>query len=60
MTTQEKRELIAQQLQYWLDMQEAQYKSNDLAVTDSTLVRPTEWPSRGVLKEWIKILVKEN
>lgn len=54
---QDKLNEIANILQYWLDHQKAQRDLLSITTSDLThLIQPPSWPTRGTLKEWIKIL----
>jgi hypothetical protein len=56
MTNEEKKIELAGQFQYWLDCNQRSHTSDGTSVSDDTHVMPPNWPTRGVLKEWISIL----
>lgn len=56
-----KLEVIASEIQSWLDYQEKQYRQENTPLSDNShLYTPPIWPTRGVLKEWVKVLRKEK
>ncbi len=54
-----KQEELAKIFQYWLDINEKSHKADGNIVTDEMHVYPTEYPTRKVLREWIKILTEK-
>ncbi len=56
MTDEEKRNELAVQFQYWLDCNERGHVQDGTSVSDDMHVIPPNWPTRGVIKEWINIL----
>lgn len=60
MTNDEKRIELAKQFQYWLDINERHHSADGTTVEDSMHVTPPNWPTRGVLKEWINILTHND
>lgn len=49
--------VIANEIQHWLDFQEQERKNENLPMSDSTcLMAPPYWPTRGMLKSWIREL----
>ena len=57
MTRDEKLNEIAFTLEYWLQCQKRDYERQGCPLTDdSHLIAPPYWPTRGMLKEWIKAL----
>lgn len=48
---------IAGEIQYWLDFQESDHEKID---DDLHVMSPPSWPTRGVLKLWIKVLKGEK
>lgn len=56
-----KLEVIASEIQSWLDYQEKQYRQENILLSDdSHLYAPPVWPTRGVLEEWVKVLREEK
>lgn len=52
-TSSDRLKAMANLFQYWLDYQE----ENGYVITDDTHFRtPPEYPTRGTLKQWVKIL----
>lgn len=52
-----KLDVIARQLQSWLDWQEQERAREGIETTDDThIMRPPVWPTRGTIKAWIKAL----
>lgn len=63
MNRQEKLTVIANELQYWLDTNDAQQLEaigKDRCEDDTHVISPPSWPTRGVLKEWIKAMRQEE
>jgi hypothetical protein len=58
MTRDEKLNEIALTLEYWLQSQKLQRDKEHIATSDDTHIIsvPSSWPTRGTLKEWIKVL----
>lgn len=53
----EKLNAIAATLDYWLKSQKLQRDKESIATNDGThVITPPSWPTRGTLKEWIKVL----
>lgn len=59
-TNDEKRIELAGQFQYWLDENERHHSADGTTVEDGMHVIPPNWPTRGVLKEWINILMNNE
>lgn len=52
---------IAIQVQSWLDWQEQERIKEKLSISEDThLMRVPVWPSRGQLKEWVRVLKMPN
>ena len=47
---------IADQIQHWLDYNEGGFLGCDPPMGDDTHVIPPVWPTRGMLKNWVKVL----
>jgi hypothetical protein len=57
MSRQEKLNCIALTLEYWLNSQASERKNEGIETTDDTaIISPPSWPTRGTLKEWIRVL----
>ena len=52
---------IADELQSWLDYQTEERYSEGLSTNnDTVIITPPSWPSRGMLKNWIKVIKSSN
>lgn len=61
MTRDEALNEIGTQVQRWLDWQEREREEECLSCNDDThMMRVPVWPTRGQLKEWVKILKTPN
>ena len=59
MNRQEKLNIIANNLQFQLDLNENELIREDIEPTDDYLIRDIQI-TRGVLKEWLKVLKNEG
>lgn len=55
-TREEKLQIIADEVQGWLDWQERTHRGGGPLTHDTHLISCPYWPSRGQLLNWIKVL----